>query len=173
GRAEVAASLSVAAGQGKLSAGNGGSVTILGSGTNAIALRGSLADINAFIAAGHLAFEPPADFHGDVTLGITISDEGHSGSGGSKSSSAATTLAVSAVNDAPSLSLTPLVTALAESANVSGARKVADITVSDVDSGINVLSLSGADADLFAISDGALWLRAGAALDFETNAALD
>ena len=51
--------------------------------------------------------------------------------------------------------------------------KVADIVVTDDALGTNVLSLSGTDATLFEIDTGVLYLKAGAALDFETNPVLD
>ncbi len=80
-------------------------------------------------------------------------------------------------NSAPSITLTPVVSTLAENANTTSSIKVADIVVSDDGIGVNTLSLSGANADLFAIVDSAsggkeLHLKAGAVLDYETAASL-
>ena len=76
-------------------------------------------------------------------------------------------------NTPPTVSLSNTLTALLETANTSAAIKVADIPVTDTDDGTNTLSLSGADSALFAISGNALYLKAGAKLDFETNPVLD
>ena len=81
-------------------------------------------------------------------------------------------------NAAPTaVTLTPETISLPENADTTAAIKVADIAVTDDGLGMNVLSLTGADADLFEIVDnaGSLELRlvAGAALDFETNPSLD
>ena len=52
--------------------------------------------------------------------------------------------------------------------------KVADITMTDDGEGNNSLTLSGADAALFEIFDGDLYLKAGTVLDFEgDNTTLD
>jgi Ca2+-binding RTX toxin-like protein len=60
-----------------------------------------------------------------------------------------------------------------ENISTAAAIKVADIAVTDVDGGANLLSLAGGDAALFQIIGGDLWLRAGAHLDFETNPVLN
>jgi Ca2+-binding RTX toxin-like protein len=62
---------------------------------------------------------------------------------------------------------------IAENASTSVHTKVADIAITDPDGGANFLSLSGLDAALFEIVGNALFLRAGAHLDFETNPLLD
>ncbi|MBB4188105.1 hypothetical protein GGE07_004781 [Sinorhizobium terangae] len=80
---------------------------------------------------------------------------------------------VSAVNDAPTLTLTQRLFTLAENASTTTERKVADLLVSDDGLGSNVVTLAGADSSLFAVHDNALWLKAGARLDFETNPFLD
>ncbi|MFO1144216.1 MAG: hypothetical protein U1E59_17925 [Amaricoccus sp.] len=81
-------------------------------------------------------------------------------------------------NQPPSVSLNPVVTNLRENADVSHDIKVADIAVSDTDGlGSWTLSLSGANSGLFTIVDGAggpaLYLKAGADLDFEKHQHLD
>jgi Ca2+-binding RTX toxin-like protein len=174
GGAVVVVALSVAAGQGTLLAASGSGVTVSGGGSNSLSLSGTIAAINAFIAASQLSYSPAANANGNVTLGIVVSDEGHSGSGGTKLGTGQTTLAIAAVDDAPTgLTLTPAVTSFAETADTSSAHKVADIAVTDIDGGPNVYSLSGADAGLFVIAGNELFLKAGAKLDFETNPDLD
>ncbi|WP_310417002.1 cadherin-like domain-containing protein [Mycoplana sp. BE70] len=80
---------------------------------------------------------------------------------------------VTPVNDAPKLGARQVLTAIAEDASMASARKVAELSIVDPDGGDNRLSLSGADAKLFEIKNGALWLKKGVKLDFETNPSLD
>ena len=83
---------------------------------------------------------------------------------------------VSGVDAAPTaVTLTPLVTTLAETDDTGTAIKVADIAVTDVDAGPRGLELTGADAARFQLNPAGteLLLRAGAELNFETNPALD
>ncbi len=77
-------------------------------------------------------------------------------------------------NQAPTaVVVTPVLNAIGEDADTTFATKVADISVIDDALGTNVLSLSGANADLFEIIGEKLFLKAGAALDFDANASLD
>ncbi|MCV3738876.1 Ig-like domain-containing protein [Rhizobium sp. TRM96647] len=82
-------------------------------------------------------------------------------------------LAVTPVNDAPELVATQTLRKIAEDASTASARKVATLSISDPDGGNNKLSLAGSDAKLFEIKNGALWLKKGAKLDYETNPALN
>lgn len=92
GSGAVAVALAVSAGEGTLAATSGSGVTVLGDGTEALSLLGSIADINAFVAASKLTFTPAADATGNVTLGIAISDGAHEGSGAPRSRPAARSL---------------------------------------------------------------------------------
>ncbi len=83
------------------------------------------------------------------------------------------TISITDVNEPPGLSLANKITSLPETINTSVRVKVADIVVSDDALGINTLSLSGADAALFEIYGGDLYIKAGTALDYHTNPALD
>ena len=82
-------------------------------------------------------------------------------------------IAVNEVNDPPSVSLTNVTASLPEDQDTSSAVKVADIVVTDDGTGTNNLSLSGPDKDLFVILAGVLYLKAGTALDFETQPQLN
>jgi hypothetical protein len=78
------------------------------------------------------------------------------------------------VNDPPSATaLNNTTTALPEDTNTTVRMEVADVVVTDDPWGTNVLSLSGSDAALFEIDGAELYLKAGAALDYETNSQLD
>ncbi|MFO1209996.1 MAG: hypothetical protein U1E40_12360 [Amaricoccus sp.] len=81
-------------------------------------------------------------------------------------------------NQPPSVTLAPVVTELRENADMTHAIKVADIVVSDPDGlGSSTLSLSGAQSGWFTIvndpSGPALYLKAGADIDFEKHQHLD
>ncbi len=82
-------------------------------------------------------------------------------------------LTVTPVNDVPTLVAGQTLSQIAEDAWTGAARKVATLSVSDPDGGSNRLSLTGSDAKLFEIANGALWLKKGAKLDYETNRSLD
>jgi PKD repeat protein len=79
----------------------------------------------------------------------------------------------SGVNEAPTVSLTDTVTALMENTDTASRIRVADVVVTDDGLGTNVLSLAGADADLFEIDGSELYLKAGTILDYETTPQLD
>lgn len=83
------------------------------------------------------------------------------------------TLTVTDVNEPPTISLTQAITTLAENTNTASRIKVADFEVSNDALGVANVGLSGADSNLFQIDGTALYLVAGALLDFETNPRLD
>ena len=95
---EVQASFQV--GTGSLQASSGAGVTVGGSAAS-LTLRGALADINAFIAAGSLRYLGAADATADVALTIGIDDLGNAGSGGARSDSVVRTITIQALDDAP------------------------------------------------------------------------
>ncbi|MFK8401434.1 DUF4347 domain-containing protein [Pseudomonas sp. BGr12] len=104
-------------------------------GLNTIALTGKVADINAYIAGMNLFYSPNANFNGNVTLGVSITDLGNSG-GPAKTDSGSLILQVDAVNDAPSTPVVPLLP-------VSGSEDVPlvlnGISFSDIDAGSGVV----------------------------------
>jgi hypothetical protein len=78
------------------------------------------------------------------------------------------------VNEAPAVSLSNLVMNLAEDTPTAGSVKIADIVINDDALGTNNLTLAGADAAHFEIVGGnELHLKAGTALDFETQSSYD
>ncbi|EJN03643.1 Ig-like domain-containing protein [Phyllobacterium sp. YR531] len=92
-------------GSGTLNAAAGGSVTVGGSGTGTLTLTGTLANINAYLAATSPTFTPGADFNGPVTLTMTTNDGGNTGTGGPLTDVDTRTITVVPVNDAPVLDL--------------------------------------------------------------------
>jgi hypothetical protein len=112
------------------------------------------------------------DFETDATLDVTVTvDDPSLGTG--VDASVTLSLPVGDVNEAPTLAVANATASVAEDLDLITAVKVADILVTDDALGTNDLTLSGDDAALFEISGSELFLRAGAALDFETNATLD
>ncbi|WP_167598988.1 Ig-like domain-containing protein [Comamonas sp. A23] len=140
GAGSVTATFSVASGT--LAATSGGGVTVGGSGTGTLSLTGTVADINAFIAANGLSFTTAANATANVTLMIAIDDGGNtgtdpglSGTGSSEADSATLMLTVSAVNDAPVNSV-PAAQTIDQDANlVFNSSNGNLISISDVDAG--------------------------------------
>ncbi|HVK79699.1 MAG TPA: cadherin domain-containing protein, partial [Verrucomicrobiae bacterium] len=78
------------------------------------------------------------------------------------------TLSVSDVNEAPTaIVLSNTVTSLAENTSTASRIKVADISLTDDALGSETISIIGSDASFFEIDGGALYLKAGVALNFE------
>lgn len=73
------------------------------------------------------------------------------------------------VNALPAVSLTNTTASLDENTSTASRIHVADIAVSDDGIGSNTLALTGSDAASFEIVGGALYLKAGVMLDYETK----
>ncbi|KIQ25679.1 hypothetical protein RT97_23645, partial [Variovorax paradoxus] len=87
---------------GSLTAASGGGVTVTGSGTGTLVLEGSQANINAYLAsAARPNYVPVANFNGSVTLTMTTSDLGNTGTGGTLTDTDTATIGIADVNDAP------------------------------------------------------------------------
>jgi uncharacterized protein YjiK len=63
------------------------------------------------------------------------------------------------------VALSPVLTSIPENANTSAPTKVADVSVTDDDLGVNTLGLTGPDASSFSVDDTGLYLKAGVALN--------
>jgi len=163
GAANVKVTLSV--GAGLLQASGPPAVAISGSGTPVVTLDGSVADINALLAGGMLNYfvtsdAPPAT----DTLTLAIDDNGASGAGGPRTASAAATITITAVNDAPVNTLPGGATTLEDTPlPYAGPSR---ISVTDVDAGgaplqvtLNasngVITLGGTAGLAFSAGDGA------------------
>ncbi|EMI54401.1 outer membrane adhesin like protein [Rhodopirellula sallentina SM41] len=101
------------------------------------------------------------------TLGITVED------GTNTSATQTISVSVGDINEAPSVSLTPVVTTIDENTDTSAPIVVATITIDDDDLGSESVTLDGADAGAFEIVGNDLRLRAGTDLDFETKSSFD
>jgi hypothetical protein len=130
GNAVVTLSFSVAPGNGVIAAASGAGVTVTGSATNALTLSGTIASINAFVAASNVVFSPALNLNGAITLTVLANDGGASGSGGALTATETVTLNMAAVNDAPVITV-PAAVGVTEDV----ASPITGITFADVDAG--------------------------------------
>ena len=100
---DVVATLTVASGM--LSANSGAGVLVSGAG-DTLSLTGSIADINAFIAAAQVSYTGAQDASGDVELTLSLDDNGNTGSGGAQIASTTSVIQIAPVADAPIINLT-------------------------------------------------------------------
>ncbi|MGV0986792.1 MAG: cadherin domain-containing protein, partial [Limnohabitans sp.] len=123
------------------------------------------------LSNGVLKFKASPDFENPLhassyQLSITATDAA------GNSSTQSLTVGVTDVNEAPTavaLSNTP--TSLAENTNTSSRVKVADIGITDDALGTNTVTLTGTDASYFEVDAGVLYLKAGTALNYESQSA--
>jgi Ca2+-binding RTX toxin-like protein len=109
----------------------GGGAAVSGSGTDTVTLTGTVAQINATLAAlNAVTYQGNSNFNGSDTLTVTTNDGGNSGSGGAKSDTDTVSISVSAVNDAPVNTVPGAQTATQDTAKV-----IAGLAVADVDAG--------------------------------------
>ncbi|EKJ98666.1 protein containing Cadherin domain protein [Rhodopirellula baltica SH28] len=146
-----------------------------GIGTNTYSLTGD--DANLFELRDsdtklYLKDGVSLDFDTNSVLDVTVSVDDNT-VGGTPDDSASFSMTVTDVNSAPVVSLSQSGTSLAESTATGSRIKMADINVTDDNTGTNVLSLSGDDANLFEIVGAELFWKGDAPLDFETQPSLD
>ncbi len=89
-----------------------------------------------------------------------------------QSAIATVTIDVLDVNEPPSVALLDALTSLPEDTSTAAPIAMATVAVIDDALGEETLALTGADSDAFELDAGVLWLKAGAALDFETQPTL-
>ena len=70
------------------------------------------------------------------------------------------------------VALTDTITSIAENTPLTSPIEMATLAITDDGRGVNTVSLSGQDADRFLVQDGKLYLKAGAALDYEAQKSL-
>jgi uncharacterized repeat protein (TIGR01451 family) len=122
---------------------------VIGNGSGAVVVTANLAAINATLAdATGLIFTPATNQNGNVTLGMTTDDQGHTGTGGPQSDTDSATISVSAVNDAPVNTLPAT-----GSTNADTPLALTGISISDVDAGSAIVSV------VFNVTHGTLMLN--------------
>ncbi|BDI15034.1 hypothetical protein ANSO36C_08360 [Nostoc cf. commune SO-36] len=108
GDGSVTATFSVPAGT--LAAMQGGGVTVGGT-SSSLTLNGTIANINAFIAASKLTYLTMVDSNAALTLGVSINDNGNTPDP-ALTTNASLTINITPVNDAPNFTATNPVTTL-------------------------------------------------------------
>jgi hypothetical protein len=152
----VRATLSVVSGTISATGGNTG-VTVSGSGTNTVTLTGTLTQINNLLA-GNLSSTltytlnsntPPAS----DTLTLTANDQGNTGSGGALTANDTATINITAINDAPTATITPTTYAVNEQATLT--LHGTGLAIADVDAASGTMSVT------LSVGEGTLTVNAG------------
>jgi len=126
---------------GTLAAVSGGGVVVSGIATNRI-LTGTIANINAFIAANNITYTPAADVNGNVSLALAINDDGNTGVGGAQIGTTSINLAIAPVNDAPVNTVPGAQTVNENTALVFSTANGNLIAIADVDAGANSVQVT-------------------------------
>src|SRR5262249_2690113 len=159
--ASVLATFSVP--QGTLSGASSGNVVVGGTATN-LTLTGSVADINAFIAAGNLSYLTALDNVSSVALAVSVNDLGNSGAGGAKTAGpVSVTLNVTAIDDAPQNHVPAAQSTAIDTPIVFSTGNGNAISISDVDAGANNLEVT------LSVGHGVLTLSGTAGLTFSAG----
>ena len=113
-----------------------------------ITFAGTLSALNA--ALNGLVFAPSQDYNGPASVGVTIDDRGNTGSGGALTASASVSVTVTAVNDAPVLSVPGAQTRAEDTAAVFSAASADRVSIVDTDAGtaaekVTLAATRGAD----------------------------
>jgi CSLREA domain-containing protein len=110
-------------------------------------------------------FTPEANANGQMSIKFIAIDDL-----GARAEQLVTVNIIPVDDDPTAISLTATQTTLAENASTLTAIKVADISVTDIDGGPNILvNLVGLDASLFEIIGDSVFLKAGTVIDFESQ----
>ena len=148
-------------------------VTDDGRGENILSLSGGDAEMFEIIGTElRLTAGTSLDFETRPSLEVTVEVDDVA-IGSTPDDAAPLLIAITDVNEPPTVSLANTVTSIREDTNTSGGIKVADIVIIDDALGTNKLILSGADATLFEIVGPELWLIPGVTLDFASNPKLN
>jgi hypothetical protein len=128
--ASMTFNLAVPAGQGTFTAANAGGVTVAGSTSNSLTLTGTAANLATYLgnAGNRPSYVPVANNTATVTLTITSSDGGATGSGGTRTDVDTRSINFTGVNDGPSASMPS-----AQVVAVPGVTPIAGVALSDID----------------------------------------
>ncbi|MDH4048917.1 MAG: MlaE family lipid ABC transporter permease subunit [Gammaproteobacteria bacterium] len=148
-------------------------ITDDGRGENELSLSG--ADAEQFEIVGtelRLIAGASLDFETKPMLDVTVEVDDVA-IGATPDDIAPLSIAITDVNEPPTVSLTNATTSIRGDANTSDGIKVADIVITDDVLGTNKLILSGTDAALFEIVGPELWLIPGTTLDAASHPKLN
>lgn len=145
--------VTLAVGGGTLAATSASGVAITGSGSASLTLSGTLSAINAYLASASVpVFTPATNANGAVTLTMTTSDGGNTGTGGILTDTDTRTITINAVNDAPVNTLPSGGWTTDEDSAVS----LSGLSIADVDAGNGTVSV------VLGVSGGQLTATSGA-----------
>ena len=102
---------------------------------SAMAFTGTLANVNAALAT--VQYLGNTNFSGNDALSISVDDQGNSGAGGPKTASGSVSIAVSAVNDAPTLTVPSM-----QSATEDTVKAITGLTVADLDCALGTVKVT-------------------------------
>jgi hypothetical protein len=85
-------------------AATGTPVVTVGGTPTARTLTGTATNLNAYLATGLLTYTGAPNANGNVSIQVSLNDQGNSGSGGAQSANGTTSVQIAPVNDAPSVS---------------------------------------------------------------------
>ncbi len=123
-------------GSGTFSASAGSGVAVVGSGTASLELTGLPAALETYLRGTAVSFTTAANATADVTVTVTVDDQGNTGSGGAKTAMGNFTITVTGVND------TPVITAPSGWSVFSGfATALGGFGVADPDAGVGNMTL--------------------------------
>ncbi|ELV8771524.1 retention module-containing protein [Vibrio harveyi] len=105
-------------------------LTVQGDGSDTLELKGTVADLNNAIANGLIEFNPDLNFFGDVTVGVTVDDQGNEG------------LVISGVDDTLNTNSTSFNIEVTE---VNDTPETTPVTLPDIEEDSGVFSISEAD----------------------------
>ena len=163
--------------RGTLTATTGSGVTVVGGGAAFLSLYGTVTNINAFIAASGVTYATLPDDDGDVSLTVTVLDNGNTGSGGGKQTSQAIVIDVTPQDD-PASAIDDAF-ALSDTGSVSGDLFAANpgTADSDPDGSLTVTAVNGVGAGVGAavtLASGArVTVQADGTFTYDTNGAFE
>ena len=139
-----------------MTAGTSGAV-VTNSGTSSVTITGTVAQINDLLSSNATSTVSYVD-NTDTpsarsTLTLTVHDNGNTGTGGDLVSVATSTINITAVNDAPVATITPVSYAATEQTALT--LKGTGLSISDVDAGSGSMSVT------LAVTEGTLTVTAG------------
>ena len=148
-------------------------VTDDGRGENILSLSGPDAEMFEIVGTElRLIAGTNLDFETKPGLDVTVEVDDLA-IGSTPDDAAQLLIAITDINEPPTVSLANTIKSIREDTNTSGGIKVADIVIIDDALGTNKLILSGADAALFEIVGPELWLIPGVTLDFASKPKLN
>jgi len=148
---------------GTLAALAGGGVAVGGSGSGSLTLTGTVANINAFIAASNVTFLTALNDTSPVTLTVTTDDQGNTPAPALNDVDTVT-LNVTAVNDAPVNTVPGAQATNEDTAIVFSAGNGNQVLVADVDAGASLIDVT------LTVANGTLTLAGTAGLAFQAGA---